>query len=125
MFEVMENRYNPLVDEYILTKPTEIASIMQTLRKFVLSMHPSIVETMKYNMPTYVLGKNIFHFAANKNHLGVYPTPDPIVTFQDDLKEFKTSKGTIQFPYNKEIPYNLLYKIIQFQINKYDCTSIL
>lgn len=64
------------------------------------------------------LEKNIFHFAANKNHLGIYPTPEPIVFFQKELENYVTSKGAIIFPYNQEIPYELIEKIIEYQIRK-------
>jgi len=115
----MDSRHNTLVDEYINKYPENIKIILQKLRLLVLSSDENITETMKYNMPTYVLSKNIFHFAANKNHLGVYPTPGPILAFKSELNEYKTSKGAIQFPYSKEIPYELISKIIQYQIDKF------
>lgn len=106
------------VDDYISKSPQDIQSILNKIRSMILETHPKIQEAFKYQMPTYVLKKNIFHFAANKNHLGIYPTPHPIEHFKDELFGYKTSKGAIQFPYHKEIPYELIQKIISFQVNK-------
>ena len=68
-------------------------------------------ERMTYGMPTFYRGRNIIHFAANKNHLGLYPGPEAIEAFQEELREFKTSKGAIQFPWNQELPISLIQRI--------------
>lgn len=67
-------------------------------------------------MPTFKLNGNLVHFAAHKNHLGFYPTPSAIVQFEEELKNYKTSKGAIQFPFKKEIPYNLIKQITEFRV---------
>ncbi len=106
------------VDQYISSFPADIQKILNKVRQLALSAHPDTKEAMKYNMPTYVLKKNIFHFAANKNHLGIYPTPAPIEHFKEELKGFQTSKGAIQFPYNETIPYDLIARILEFQVKR-------
>lgn len=109
---------NPIVDQYIASFPLEIQDILKKIRTIALSAHPDIKEAFKYNMPTYMLKKNIFHFAANKNHLGIYPTPAPIEYFKDELKGYQTTKGGIQFPYNQIIPYDLIRRIFEFQVKR-------
>ncbi|PKK96951.1 MAG: hypothetical protein CVV58_03720 [Tenericutes bacterium HGW-Tenericutes-3] len=110
-------RYTIEVDNYIKQFSEDIQVILNEVRHIVLSAHPKINETFKYQMPTYVLNKNIFHFAANKNHLGIYPTPQPIEHFKKDIAKYKSSKGAIQFPYNQEIPYDLIRMIVSYQVN--------
>lgn len=116
---MIKTRYNEKVDEYINNYPEHIARILNSVRELVLSSNDNIIETIKYNMPTYVLKKNIFHFAAHKNHLGIYPSPEPVIFFKDKLAKYKTSKGAIQFQYNEEIPYDLILEIVIYQVNKY------
>ena len=115
----MSKRLNKYVDEYINEYSDEIKSVLQKLRELVLSLDQNITETFKYNMPSYYLTKNIFHFAVNKNHIGIYPTPEPIIVFEDELKKYKTSKGAIQIPYNSDFPFELILRIAQSQVNKY------
>jgi uncharacterized protein YdhG (YjbR/CyaY superfamily) len=77
------------------------------------------VEEISYQMPTFKLdGKNLIHFAAFKNHIGVYPTPKPIVEFEKDLQKYKTAKGSIQIPLTEEFPVEIITKILKFRINQ-------
>ncbi len=68
-------------------------------------------ERISWKMPTYWDGHNIIHFAAFTKHLGIYPGPDAILHFSDELKSYKTSKGAIQLPYNQPIPIELIKDI--------------
>ena len=65
-------------------------------------------------MPTFWKGRNIIHFAAAKKHIGLYPGPDAIGEFADQLAEYKTSKGAIQFPNNKPMPLDLITAIAKW-----------
>ena len=67
-------------------------------------------------MPTFTLHGNLVHFAAYKNHIGFYPTPSGIDAFKDELSEFKGAKGSVQFPIEKPIPYELISKIVKFRV---------
>jgi uncharacterized protein YdhG (YjbR/CyaY superfamily) len=58
--------------------------------------------------------QNIIHFSAHKNHLGLYPGPEAIEHFSEQLVEYKSSKGAVQFPYNKPIPYELIAEIAKW-----------
>lgn len=108
------------VDEYIAKQPRDVQPILERVRQIVLKASPKIIETIKYGMPSYVLKKNIFHFSANKNHLGIYPTPEPIEVFKNILSPYKTSKGAIQFSYTENIPYDIIEKLINYQVEKYE-----
>lgn len=69
-------------------------------------------------MPTFFLKGNLVHFAALKNHIGFYPTPSGIEKFKDELSAYVSSKGAVQFPLNKPIPYDLVTKIVTFRVKE-------
>ncbi|MHC5249977.1 iron chaperone [Enterococcus sp. LJL90] len=96
------------VAEYIAQFPPEIQEILVRVRKLIQETLPEAEETIKYRMPTYYYKENLVHFAAAKKHLGFYPAPAVIENFTEALRPYKTSKGAIQFPYTKEIPYKLI-----------------
>jgi uncharacterized protein YdhG (YjbR/CyaY superfamily) len=89
------------VDEYIAAQPLHVQQDLRTVR-LLLRMRMQIdgaTEKISWGMPTYWREKNLIHFAAHKNHLGIYPGAEAIKHFAPRLMKFKTSKGAIQFPY--------------------------
>jgi uncharacterized protein YdhG (YjbR/CyaY superfamily) len=67
-------------------------------------------------MPTFFQQGNVVHFAAHKNHIGFYPTSSGIEVFKDKLNEYKSSKGAVQFPFDKPVPYELISEITKFRV---------
>ncbi|MFD6208931.1 iron chaperone [Peribacillus sp. NPDC060253] len=106
------------IDEYILRFPEEVQEILRTLRKVIKDAAPEAEEKISYQMPTFALHGNLVHFAAYKNHIGFYPTPRGISAFQHALSEYKSSKGAVQFPLNKPIPYELISEIVTFRVDE-------
>lgn len=106
------------IDEYILQFPVEVQAILQTLRKLVKDISPEAEEKMSYQMPTYYLKGNLVHFAAYKNHIGFYPTPAGIDAFKDELSDYKSAKGSVQFPIDKPIPFELIKRIVEFRVSE-------
>ena len=105
------------IDSYITTFSPEIQKKLQFLRQFFLSLAPTATESMVYGVPTFKLnGKNLVHFAAFKHHIGVYPTPEVIVQFADQLKHYKTATGSIQFPFDEDLPLELLKEMLLYKI---------
>ncbi|HEY5583293.1 MAG TPA: DUF1801 domain-containing protein [Ruminiclostridium sp.] len=104
------------IDEYIIKFPPEIQKILRMLRKVIKESAPEAEEKISYQMPTFVLHGNLVHFAAHKNHMGFYPTPSGIDAFKHELSEYKGAKGSIQFPLEKSIPYELISKIVKFRV---------
>ncbi len=104
------------IDEYIANFPEDIQQKLQEIRKLIKDIAPNAVETISYAMPTFKLKKNIVHFAAYTNHIGFYPGPSGIETFIAELKEYKFSKGAIQFPHSKAVPFDLIKKITEFRV---------
>jgi uncharacterized protein YdhG (YjbR/CyaY superfamily) len=104
------------IDDYISICPKEIKEILEKVRQTIHNAAPDAIEKISYQMPTFYQDGNLIHFAAFKNHLGIYPGPEVIEAMVKELKNYKTSKGTIQFQYNKPIPYNLIEKIVKYNL---------
>lgn len=107
------------IDQYIAGFSIEVQDILNQVREIVKALAPDSVEKMAYGMPGYKLkGKPFFYFAAYKNHIGIYATPEAHKAFEKELKGYKQGKGSVQFPLDKPIPYNLIEKIIHYKITK-------
>lgn len=104
------------IDQYIAGFNADVQEKLKTIRKLVHETIPEAVEAISYQMPSFKYkGKILVYFAAFKNHIGFYATPEPNVAFKDELSEYKTTKGTIQLPYDKPLPVELLRKIILYK----------
>ncbi len=106
------------IDEYINYFPADTQVILRKVRDTIQSAAPQATEAISYGMPAYKLNGNLVYFAAQKHHLGFYPTPSGIIKFQKELVPYKTSKGAIQFPLDKPIPYGLIKQITEFRVKE-------
>ena len=106
------------VDKYIQAFPVEVQEKLNEIRSIIFEIAPQLTERICMGMPTFDLnGKWFVHFAAFKKHIGFYPQAIGVEAFKDKLTEYKTSKGTIQFPLNKPLPVDLIREIINFKVN--------
>jgi uncharacterized protein YdhG (YjbR/CyaY superfamily) len=69
-------------------------------------------------MPTFYLNGNLVHFAAFKDHYGFFPNPSGIDAFEKELAPYRSGKGTLRFPIDKPIPWDIIQKVIQFRIKE-------
>ena len=106
------------IDEYISSFPEKTQKILQKLRKIISDSAPDAKEAISYQIPTFKLNGNLVHFAAYKNHIGFYPTPSGIEAFKQELSPYEVSKGTVRFPLNKPIPFELVRKIVEFRVKE-------
>ncbi|WP_339291374.1 DUF1801 domain-containing protein [Paenibacillus sp. FSL E2-0201] len=104
------------IDDYISTFSPDIQEILSKIRKVIKEAAPDAKEKISYQMPTFALHGNLVHFAAFKNHIGFYPTPNGIDAFREELSVYKGAKGSIQFPLNQPMPYELISKIVKFRV---------
>lgn len=102
------------IDEYIFSQPEEIQRNLMEVRNAIRGAIPEAQERISWSMPTYWKGHNIIQFAGFKKHIGLYPGPEAVEVFSEKLKEYKTSKGTIQFPHNKQLPLELIGEIAKW-----------
>jgi uncharacterized protein YdhG (YjbR/CyaY superfamily) len=105
-----------LVDDYIATFPKDVQRIMEQLRATIKAAAPEAAEKISYNMPTFTLnGTYLVYFAGWKHHIAFYGAPRGNPEFIEDLSAYETGKGTLQFPYNKPMPLDLITKIVKFR----------
>ena len=109
---------SPDIDAYIAGFPAEVQEILQKVRAVIRKAAPAAQEAMKYGIPTFVLNGNLIHFAGFKSHIGLYPTPSGIVAFKKELAGYASSKGAVQFPLDKPMPYTLIEKITKFRVKE-------
>ena len=106
------------IDEYIASFPPDVQDILQKVRTTIKKAAPGAEEAISYQMPTFKLEGNLVHFAAFKNHIGLYPTPSGTETFKEELSHYETIKGSIRFPLDRPIPYRLIAKIVKFRVKE-------
>lgn len=106
------------IENYIANCDDSIQDVLSELRNIIINNAPALTEKIAWGMPTFVLnGKNLVHFASHKNHVGLYPGAEAIVCFEEKLKGYKTSKGTVQFSYDNQLPVELIAEIVQFCVS--------
>ena len=89
------------IDEYILSQDADKQEDLRYIREILHSALPEAEERISWSMPTYWKKHNILHFAASKEHIGLYPGPAAVMHFAEELRGYKTEKGTIRIPYGK------------------------
>ena len=104
------------IDEYIAGYPPDVQEILQKVRMTIRAAAPGAEEAMKYGIPTYTLKGNLVHFGAFATHIGFYPDPRGIEQFKDELAPYQAGKGTLQFPLDKPIPYDLITRVVEFRV---------
>ncbi|WP_338378255.1 DUF1801 domain-containing protein [uncultured Flavobacterium sp.] len=106
------------IDLYIERFPKDVQVLLQQLRTIIKKAAPKTEEIMSYQMPAYKQNNRLVYFAGYKKHIGFYPHTSPISHFKDELKEYKTSKGAIQFPLDKPLPNELITRIVEFRVQE-------
>lgn len=106
------------IDKYIAGFPEDVQKILEKIRGTIRKAAPEAEETIKYRIPTFTLNGNLIHFAAFKNHIGLYPTPSGTAQFKNELAPYKAAKGSIQFPLDQPIPYGLIRRIVLFRVKE-------
>ena len=106
------------VDEYIAGYPEEIQALLERVRATVKKAAPKAEEVISYNIPGYKLNGMLVWFAAFSKHIGLYPRGSGIENFKKELAGYKTSKGTVQFPFDKPLPLGLISRIVKYRVKE-------
>ena len=106
------------IDEYISSFPKEIQTKLEQIRKAIKKAAPGAEEVISYQIPAFKQNHVLVYFAAFKNHIGFFPTSNPLKVFSKELSKYETSKGTIRFPLNKKIPFELITKITRYRLKE-------
>ena len=106
------------IDEYIKAFPDDVQRILEKMRKTIRDAAPGALEEISYQMPAFKLNGALVYFAAFKNHIGFYPTSSGVKEFKKELIQYQGGKGSVQFPIEKPIPYDLVKKIVIFRMKE-------
>ena len=107
------------IEKYILQYPEDVQGKLSKIRKLIKDNAPEAEELMAYGMPGYKTNKKpLVYFAAFKSHIGFYATPSGHAEFKDELSKYKQGKGSVQFPLNQPIPYELIEQIVKFRVEE-------
>lgn len=106
------------IEEYIALSPEGLRPVLEEIYSRIGQAAPKAMEKISWGMPTFYQGENLIHFALAKQHIGIYPGEKAIVVFAPKLAGYKTSKGAIQLPLTKPIPYDLIEEITRFRVKE-------
>lgn len=107
------------IDEYIAFQDEGIQPYLRQIRETIGSAIPEAQEKISWSMPTFWKKRNLIQFAASKRHIGLYPGPEAVETFQDRLEGYETSKGTIRIPYRMPLPLDVIVDLAKWCFEKY------
>jgi uncharacterized protein YdhG (YjbR/CyaY superfamily) len=113
-----ESAVTDAIDNYIKRFPDATGKLLEKIRLTIRKAAPEATEKISYGIPTFYYNGNLVHFAAFKNHIGFFPTPSAIEAFQKELKDFKTSKGTVQLPMSDPLPLKLIERMVKFRVKE-------
>ena len=114
----METKKPANIDEYIGEFPNDVQEILEKIRMTIHKAAPDATEKISYSMPAFEQNGIVVYFAAFKNHIGLYALPSGHEAFQEELSQYKSGKGSVQFPFNKPMPYDLITKIVKFRVKE-------
>lgn len=103
------------IDQYISEQDENVQPHLVRVRETIRTAAPDAKEKISWQMPTFWQTENLIHFAASKNHLGIYPGDLTDSPFTERLAGLTASKGTIRFPYNK-IDLDLIADITKWRV---------
>jgi uncharacterized protein YdhG (YjbR/CyaY superfamily) len=106
------------VEAYLAAVPEPARTTLNTIRAVILSVvPPDATEGISYGMPSFRYKGALVGYAAFSTHCSFFPMdPAVIVAFQDELKKYETSKGTIRFAVDKPLPAALIKKLVKARI---------
>jgi len=104
------------IDEYIAGFPPETRKLLEALRALIRASAPDATETISYAIPTFDLNGHLVHFAGYEKHVGFYPTASGIAAFKEELRPYKSGKGSVQFPLGQPMPTDLIRRIVEFRV---------
>ena len=107
-----------IVDEYIAGFPADVQFVIKKCRETIRKAAPAAEEVISYGMPAYKFHGMLVYFAAHTKHLGLYPMATGIEAFKQELSVYKGARGSVQFPFDKPLPFRLIATIIRFRVKE-------
>jgi uncharacterized protein YdhG (YjbR/CyaY superfamily) len=107
------------IDEYIAGFPPETQKALEEVRALIKASAPDAAERISYAIPTFDLnGRHLVHFAGYEKHIGFYPTASGIAAFKEELRAYKSAKGSVRFPLGRPLPRELIRRIVAFRVDE-------
>jgi uncharacterized protein YdhG (YjbR/CyaY superfamily) len=106
------------VDAYIAQFPEDVQQILEKIRMLIKELAPQATEKISYAMPGFYLNGMLVWFAGHEKYIGFYPTGSGIEAFKEEISSYKSSKGAVQFPLNRPIPYDLIRKMVKYRVER-------
>lgn len=107
------------IDEYIAGFPPEVQDILQQIRTLVREMVPDCEEKISYGIATFTLNNHyLVYVAAYKNHVSLHPASAGDEAFNQEIARYRKGKGTLQFPLDQPVPYDLIARFVKFRWQK-------
>ncbi len=103
--------------DYFKQFTDEVQERLKHIQSLGKELIPAGKEVFSYGVPAFKLKKNVFVYAAFKEHIGIYPETETIEHFKDKLSAYETAKGTIKFPHDQPLPLELIKEIIEFRLS--------
>jgi uncharacterized protein YdhG (YjbR/CyaY superfamily) len=104
------------IDDYMSSFPEEIQKLLIEVRSTIRKAAPAAKEIISYQMPAFRQNGVLVYFAAFKKHIGFFPTTSGIAAFKEELSVYKGAKGSVQFPFEKPMPLDLISRIVKFRV---------
>ena len=114
--KTMAGKRPETIDDYIRAAPLEGQPHLRRLYKLLKSVAPQAKEAIKWGTPFFVEPRFLFAFSAHKAHLNFTPMPAGLEPFQQELKKHKTTQGSLQVPYNKPLPEDLIRRMAEYRL---------
>lgn len=106
----------PIILEYHKAFPEEVQHQMRKLHNMIAEIIPNAEEVISYKMPAFKQKQVLVYYAGYKNHIGFYPTSQPIAAFENQLQDFKHSKGAVQLPIDQPLPKQLIQDMVRYRL---------
>jgi uncharacterized protein YdhG (YjbR/CyaY superfamily) len=108
------------IDEYLALVSADQRAALEKLRQTIHNAAPKAEEYISYGLAAFRLnGRPLVAFGASAQHCAFYPMSSTTVkTFETELKNFETSKGTIRFTPDKPLPAALVKKLVKARVKE-------
>ncbi len=106
------------VERYLSAVPEPARGTLIKVRAAIRSAAPpEATEGISYGMPMFKHNGPLMGYAAFHDHCSLFVTSGSLLdSFQDALKGYQTSKGTIRFPMDKALPVALIRKLVKARL---------